>query len=196
MIPVLFIVGLLALPLLSMAEKKWSKKPGNAEAPESFWIKQRDWILLVSMVLAMAAFHWWPGHHTELKPLEAKSSGAKYLDEFKHYKFAEALPPGAPNGGSRIEEELGPKWIPVDLLRNCHTFWLVLPDGEKRIVAKADEMDSGSGRSFSWGWSKDSKAVFFKGGYRKLDCNGPPGGFSMIYTIEDETNWDVRDQVN
>lgn len=131
--------------------------------------------------------------HTVLTPLKAGSSAEKYLPEFKKYQYSEAGQDIAPDKSAKIEDRRIPP-IPFAFLFGCHEVWYTPDTGDTedhRKILTARELDRGSGRSFLWGWSRDSKAIFIRGGHAGLDCRGPRGSLSIIYTIADGTAWEV-----
>lgn len=152
--------------------------------------KLRNWIILAIILLAGGAIFYQPQINTVFLPLGTASSGAKYLKEFQTYQYKEMGPRATPDGSIRIEEESTPKSI-LALFGQCHTLWLVRPNGERTILVRADELEPASGRAFIEGWSKDYRAIFVNGGYRRLDCHGSPGSFRVIYTIDDGIRWSV-----
>ena len=119
---------------------------------------------------------------TTIKPMEVLSPAQRYVKEFRDFRFAEASEM-APNMSAKIESSSS---------GSCHTLVLIPNDGPSRFILRAQEADPGSGASFSWGWSKDSKAIFIKGSHSGLDCSSKiQGGLMVIYTLEDSAAWAV-----
>lgn len=159
-----------------------------------FIVEWRDKLFLAAVLIACVSVfldgRGFLRHHTTFVTLDSGSSATKYLEEFRARPFDKRQKAESPDGASKLELTLGPAWTPV-IWQSCNTLSVVSSNGKRTIVFKATEADPGSGSSFSWSWSKDSRAVFVIGPYSALDCFGRSGNYNMIYTIEDGISWAV-----
>lgn len=159
----------------------------------NFWQKQWRQITMLSAVLLLGVVIFIPGRRTFLKPLSAESPANNYIKEFRSYKFPQNATEWAPDRSAKIERAnvgWGPKAFAA-----CHTLRLIDGDGKSRNIITAREADPGSGLSFSWGWSQDSRAVFIRGQTSGLDCRSDiQGDLSVIYTTADNSAWSIPGQ--
>ena len=156
-------------------------------------MRKHDQYRSIVVLLAGALLSACNSSHTLTTPIKPGSSGERYLAEFKKMPYSEAPQAVAPDGSAKIEDRKSSS-LPFSFLAGCHEVWYVpgAEDGQKILAAR--EVDRGSGRSFSWGWSRDSKAIFIRGAHAGLDCRGPRGHLSIIYTVADGTAWEAPNE--
>lgn len=156
------------------------------------WDEHRRKIFALVAVSLVVAAILCRSQRTVIKPLVPGVGAERYVAEFQKMPFSEVLSETAPDGSAKvIDRNLA--WLPFAFRAGCHGLRYIPREGQGRKILTARETDPGSGRSFSWGWSKDSKAIFIKGAHSGLDCRGESGHLGVIYTVEDGIPWGVPD---
>ena len=129
-----------------------------------------------------------------VKPLSAGAPASRYVEEFGrvergHPEFSQGS--RAPNGRAAVELEME-LFIPL-IHDSCHSVWLSKDPGGRVRILRLMEGDPGSGSSFAFAWSSDSRAVFILGSYSGFNCTLSSRGerLRVIYTLEDGTAWEL-----
>lgn len=158
---------------------------------KKFWAENKLKPLLLGTALFAAALSLYRGPRTVVRPMTADSPAERYVAEFHDATFSEVLAESAPDGSGKIVDR-NLSWLPMGFTSGCHRLRYAPNVGWSRKIVTARESDPGSGRSFSWGWSRDSRAIFISGSHSGLDCRGVERGeLRVIYTLADHTAWGV-----
>lgn len=122
-------------------------------------------------------------------PCDPKAPGLSQAKKLECYRGLEEFRRVAPDKSAELHLEYAPFTHP---LGGCHELWVDIKNRGRRRIIKLSEGDPGSGRSFGWGWSKDSKAVFIAGATAGINCRGDRyREFGAIYTLADDNIWEV-----
>lgn len=145
-------------------------------------------ILVLLTICAVGAYLLLPPWtRSPIRQIDGTSPANHYLSEFKEYRTRPGDHSVSPDGLTKIEDRRSGD------MGACHALWLSSGSGSPKLALIAREADPGSGLSFSWGWSKDSKALFISGTHSGIDCYGPDGySMRLIHTLVDNTTWDVK----
>lgn len=153
----------------------------------------KHWKRWLSIAVVLAVANWFWRGPSRLKPITPDSPAQQYYAEFSSHSFTAADTIKAPDGSAYIVDRSPP--VPnlfTFIFHSCHELRYAPRWGLSRKILAARDSDGASGRTFFWGWSKDSKAIFIAGGHSGIDCRGVEmGSFRVIYTIADKTAWEL-----
>jgi|JI10StandDraft_1071094.scaffolds.fasta_scaffold501377_2 hypothetical protein len=131
---------------------------------------------------------------SEVQPLRTGSTAEQYLAEF--LEFEKIYPGGersrslSPDGTSEVFVQPARSLFSFG---SCHEVIARTPRNPHRRVVRLRERDSGSGRSFGLGWSRDGRAAFLSGGHSGFGCPIREEGADLrvIFTLVDQVAWEV-----
>ena len=148
-------------------------------------------VLLGVSVVAVQTFAY---PNIAVRQFSAGGSAARYVEEFQ--RTEQVYPGGARDGANSPDGKAAVelKWEPgIPLFGDsCHSVWLSKSGARVRIL-RLMEGDPGSGSSFGFAWSHDSRAVFVSGSYSGFNCSLTSRGkrLRVIYTLEDGVAWEL-----
>ena len=132
--------------------------------------------------------------HPTIHDVSGKVGVQRHIEEFSQGVQTYARDTEAPDGSGRvaIDKHAQGLWGGN---QGWHTLWLERGETpQRRKILTLREGDPGSGPSFSFRWSRDSKAIFIWGWYSGCECTGLPSSgedLRLIYTIDDGKLWNA-----
>jgi hypothetical protein len=135
--------------------------------------------------LALFIYDRWP----PIPPIE-DGPAAKYEKEFREWEKELSSSVGrgneyeAPDGSAKIVDKI--------LYWDCYSFWVESKSGERRKIVRMGAITS-SRRLIppaNHVWSRDNRAIFFKGYQHPGQCGTSPGGrVRLVHIVADGGNW-------
>lgn len=116
----------------------------------------------------------------------------RHVQEFSQVVQTYGWEKEAPDGSGMVIVETHARGL-FATSQGWHTLWLE-GTSQRRKILTLREGDPGSGPSFSFRWSRDSKAIFIWGWYSGCKCVGIPSAaedLRLIYTVSDGQLWSV-----